>query len=287
MSTKIHNGYRLPSDLTLSTLMTWVHGIRPVLKKAALDTAVKESLEEAVKTLDLHALARLGFSVSRVPDNDSNAFSPMRKAWYGLLQDAREASRKGHRHFLDAEADLTVFVYGSELYAMLFSSMGTLQTAFSNLPGVESFAYSNATDAPPGFTQEQWDQRGDLWDELLGPGGLPSTNGLSVQLVEKDFLILEPFNSIQTPERLALVPSLSARTFWAAEALPEGALPEKAQAELRENPGRLSIVMRHLRDLKEGRVPEFNAAREKVQGLLDQELTWDKLNYALGVLERP
>lgn len=275
MSTRITNGYRLPSHLTLATLMPWVHRVRPVLLTAAATQAFKDSVRQAVTVFDKRTLRDKGLDVNlgEQPAQGDALWG----AWSGLLDEARETSRQGRRHFADADTSLTVFNHATGLYALLFSQIASVQKAFEDLDGVEPFFYWNNTDPLASFTDEQWEERGEFWDELLGERGVPADNGVSVTLVAEDALWLHGMASLLTPENLAFIPTLEKRSYAAAQSLPEAALPLEVQEELKARPGSVAPVMKHMRRLHDGQIPAFNEARTKAEVLLDPELTWDKL----------
>lgn len=275
MSTSISNGYRLPTWLTLETLMGWVREVRPVLEQAAALDVLGESIKRAVGTLDKRALLDQGLPVSL--KGEPVRGDALGAAWMGLLNDAMVADSQRRRHYADAEASLTVFAHPTGLYALLFASMGSVHQAFRALEGVEGFAYWNNTDPPEGVDDEAWEQRGEFWDELLGPSGVPAVNGLSATLIGQDALVLRGLSDLLTPENLGLVPSLAKRAYDAAQALPEAELPDEVKEELKKNPSSFAGVMRHMRHLKDGKIPAFNEARKRVEALLDPDLTWDKL----------
>jgi len=283
MSTRITNGYRLPAHLTLETLMPWVHQVRPVLLAAAAQTLFKDSVKQAVTTFDKRTLKDKGLEVSL--GEKAGRGDALWGAWMGLLDEARDASRQGRRHFSDAETSLTVFHHETGLYALLFSQMGRIQEAFEGVAEVEPFFYWNNTDPLAEFTQEQWDERGEFWDELLGESGVPADNGLTVTLVGDTALWLHGMESLLTEENLAFIPPLQKRSYAAAQALPEAALPEDVREELKKSPGSVAPVMRHMSRMSEGKIPAFNAARAHAETLLDQHLTWDKLKQPWSPLQ--
>lgn len=275
MSTRIHNGYRLPVHLTLETLMPWVHQVRPSLLAAAASGVFKETVKQAVATFDKRTLKDKGLDVNL--GDKARSGDALWGAWVDLLDEARDASRQGRRHFADAEATMTVFHHHTGLYVLLFSQMGAIQKAFEETAGVEPFFYWNNTDPLAAFTQEQWDERGAFWDELLGESGVPADNGLSVTLVGENALWLHGMANLLNDENLVFIPTLQKRSYTAAQALPEALLPESVKEDMKKNPGSLSAVMRHMRKLSEGEIPAFNAARAHAETLLDPDLTWDKL----------
>lgn len=275
MSTRITNGYQLPAHLTLETLIPWVHQVRPVLLAAAAQTLFKDSVKQAVATFDKRTLKDKGLEVNL--GEKAGRGDALWGAWMGLLDEARDASRQGRRHFADAETSLTVFHHETGLYALLFSQIGRVKEAFEGVPGVEQFFYWNHTDPLAAFTQEQWDERGEFWDELLGESSVPADNGLTVTLVGENALWIHGMTNLLNDENLAFIPPLQERSYAASQALPEAALPEDVREELKKSPGSVAPAIRHMRRMSEGKIPAFNTARAHAETLLDPELTWDKL----------
>jgi hypothetical protein len=89
--------------------------------------------------------------------------------WTEMAMDLCEASSAQAHRDLDGCLDcgINVWVYEGMAYLMLIGEQYLFEKV--RFPKwAQDFDYWNNTDAPKGFTQEQWDKRGRIWEKVCG-----------------------------------------------------------------------------------------------------------------------
>lgn len=161
MSTKIYYAYRMKSEFLADFMM---------------------KLE--VKRNEMYTLARktvIEYLVMNKVDVSTDEF---------MLKHLKK--RESIFYDLDLNTSLSISVQKDGFtYIKLFGThngINELDTFFTSLLYVEDYHYQNQTDAPEGI--EDFDKRGDKWDEITG--GSTYTSMIPIQVIP-DF-ILEPSN---------------------------------------------------------------------------------------------
>lgn len=274
MSTTIYNGYRLPTGLTMDSVFQWLPGVRQRLRTVVMEEWAQTQIRLALELRDkeLAHLAGIAISSPLLLDHQS----PLGAARCQLLDTLRETQKEGRRYHLDPDTSLCVFPSRQGLFAMLFTCSSAVREEFLKIEGVSEFNYYDNVDGPDTMSAREWKARGKLWDELLGPSGVPAERGASFQLISPDYYYLEPIPETAKQGNLAALRSLEARAKLVAFGTPSSALPEDLAAEAAQSTS-LAIHSRHLRDLEKGRVPAFNQTCEEIQGVLPLDVSFDEL----------
>lgn len=86
----------------------------------------------------------------------------------------------------DFQLDVVIFPEANQIdtLALVFTENETFRRAFADHPMVESFPYWDNTDRPDELTDEQWEQRGKRWVDLIGHD-TPSRRGLTRQFEQR------------------------------------------------------------------------------------------------------
>ena len=146
MSTKIHNGYRLPK-----------------IRKAKLikvQVATQLAIRESVYMLDLY---QVGFNV---PDIKQSVFG----FGYHKVEERFRKFKKGpYRDPLyDLRFELILFLTDPVL-AIFIGEQKAMQSIIKTHPDIEEYAYWNNSDPPENMSDEDWEQREKDWKFLDGP----------------------------------------------------------------------------------------------------------------------
>ena len=270
MSTKIYNGVKLPPKPTLEALFEWVGSIRSPLQKVAQQHWFEAQCLAALPLYDRRFAQESGIEITESSPlrAGSNPFSVARRE---LVDTIEKAQREKRAYHLDMGFELAVIPHPSGLYGLTFSSCQELEKAFLALPGVERFVYFNNAE-PNGVPRNEWEARGELWEELLGPSGMPSQRCASFMLIEEGFHWSakhppghETFDATALISRKKRAHEVALTT---AAARFEGDMSQRAG---------LSGIVAHLYALEAGEVHHFNEVRDAIENLLPQAVSYQDL----------
>jgi|SRR5579884_2410585 len=146
MSTKIYDFYKYTGG-DISDLLSWLRQLR-----------------EKYIDYEVDMLSKLGVKKEKMLE-----FSE-------LLDDH---TRKGIRSPFNIEASVVVFIHKKDLYVQFF---GVPDELYENASLIDSH-YQNQTDQPEEVSDEEWQQRRKLTDEIF-IDGRPSRDGLTFVLAD-------------------------------------------------------------------------------------------------------
>ena len=164
MSTKIYNGYRMPTT-DLFTLLNQCQEIR--LK-----------LEERRN------------SVLKTQSRNKAEYSAWR---YKIQKQIDESDRKGHQHLHDYSVEICFLPTEHSYLYLTFPaksrSMDIIQDHFKS----EFFGYWNNVDPDEDCSEVSWQERKRLWDEALlkGKNGIPGQPGFTITLLDTRLSMLD------------------------------------------------------------------------------------------------
>ena len=274
MSTTIYNGYRLPAGLTMDSVFQWLPDVRQRLRAVVMEEWAQTQIRLALELRDKELAHLAGIAVTSPLLLDHQ--SPLGTARCQLLDTLRETQKEGRRYHLDPDTSLCVFPSPQGLFALLFTCSSAVREEFLKIEGVSEFNYYDNVDGPDTMSEREWKARGRLWDELLGPSGVPAERGATFQLISPDYYYLEPIPETAKQGNMASLRSIEYRARLVAFSTPSSALPEDLAAEAAQSAS-LAIHSRHLRDLEKGKVPVFNQECEKIQGVLPLDVSFEEL----------
>jgi hypothetical protein len=84
---------------------------------------------------------------------------------------------------------VTILPCKEEVFILLFTEDTDVQELFDAMEEIEEYPYWNNTDQPEGMTWEEWEIRGEEWDEAIG-NGVPAQNGFDITIL-KDVLYVK------------------------------------------------------------------------------------------------
>lgn len=285
MSTKIHHGYRLPlpANASFAEVAAWLDTARAPLRAAATAGLQEVVLHRALAAFD-RAVARHGGVPMADPDDEERHASPWGLARQDVREQQREAaSPNGWATSMCTDVELCVFAHPTGVYALLYAHMPHVEAAFRTVPGVQTYGYWDNADRPSKISARAWAKRGELWEQVLGRDGRPATHAARFEMVPADLLFRVDLTQGLSTLGPAQLPSVAERAHQVALATPSSA-QEPAPDD--QPPGRyLSLAMAHLSALKKGKVPAFNAERDRIASLLPPTvefawLTWEPAELA-------
>jgi hypothetical protein len=264
MSTSIPNGFRLPSTMTLEGVFEWVKPLRNLAKEKAEESIGRELLANACEHLDKISVDAMG--LAREPCEQEGMKNPLAMASDQLRERLRQVQRERRRDCeVDTETSIIVIPHTTGLYGLLSCENELIRKAFFSLDDVEHLPYWNNTDQPDGLSQEQWNERGRLWDELL-PSGVPSESGASFMLHPEQFEI--PYFHGRHPVPKEWLPDFTKRVFDTALLTKEGDWLENVKAQTHNPIQSLGRIVEHLDFLREGKDEAFNAMASRLGSIL-------------------
>jgi hypothetical protein len=165
MSTKIFNGFKIDQP-DLQSILDVVRAFRPWVADQQL-----EAYEQFCAVINKARDREKGH-----PEYYADCFWP----WH----DARNAVKKtGFRHTLvDTDFEIIILPYKGAFYGISFVERNAWHREWLKQPGVSEFGYWNNTDQPDEISDEEWEARGKIWDEILPGAGIPSMNGFTIAI---------------------------------------------------------------------------------------------------------
>lgn len=188
MSTRIYNGYVLPS-MTLNQLSEF---------NKDLTRQVRSKVDELVAIAAGDLIASyiddwtMRFHFKKVTEDEL----PSTRS---VLSEAYDFLRKRHREIMLEDANDPRYDFGfsvvylpmkKKILAMLFTSQDELKDIWLKMKGVSEYAYYNNSDQPDGITDKQWEKRGKDWDSVLEEFNyVPSAAGFITEPIDKNYIL--------------------------------------------------------------------------------------------------
>jgi hypothetical protein len=172
MSTKIYNGYKLPSMSLMQTLR-FCKAFRDKVRKRAESLYGKRIIALAT---DIFDRLTLNLPVEEI-EKKGCAFVA---AFSHSCKQIAEVRKTGMRNTdWDFMCDVTLIPTPRKILALLFTEQESFRKIWRDLDGVEEYGYWDNTDQPESITEQEWHQRGKDWDKYLGYDA-PCVAGLTI-----------------------------------------------------------------------------------------------------------
>jgi hypothetical protein len=111
---------------------------------------------------------------------EMNAYSLAENMWNKMRS---ELMRTGLRnHAVDTDFQIVVFPYQDKFLGIVYTENGKWFKQWLSMPGVSEYGYWNNTDQPDNISDEEWEVRSEVWDEVLGDLGIPSMVGFTIDI---------------------------------------------------------------------------------------------------------
>lgn len=180
MSTRIYNGYRIPT-MSLHELNTWIEPLRQFAKEETERYVYQKTVDESIYLLD-EAMIKTKEEFEKGMEEDD-----LYRADSGIIhyvrRDLKRQFDSPFRGDLDVISKLVVLpIKGKTLCYLFTSDVKAIQEFFEKMPGVKEYGYWNNTDRPEHLSKKQWENRRDDWDVAVSYGDI-SKQGLVIDLV--------------------------------------------------------------------------------------------------------
>lgn len=176
MTTKIHNGYKL-NIAQLEDLFAFNRRLKELMLAENDKLYATRIARDATQSVDL---ATLG-----LPSDEQKVRSGATHYSHWVMHHQSRMSEckqsKTRDPLYDYDASWAVLPSPCGLLALLYVESSELAQIWDDQQEVEPFPYWNNSDPEEGFTEEEWEARGNIWNKALG-SGVPATHGLSFQI---------------------------------------------------------------------------------------------------------
>lgn len=190
MSTKIYNGYRLKTDMSLRELHDLCMRIRQSVGKLCEELYFKKIAEIICNLLDMKEMkpSRLEAMVTRMAKDSRLHDYPLWIVQNYILERQRQIKVTNLRDpEVDFDCKIVFFPISDKILLTLYAEKKEYFKAIEAFCEVEEYGYWNNTDRPKKLTDKQWEQRRIDWDEALGDSDIPSLQGFTVTCVLDNF----------------------------------------------------------------------------------------------------
>jgi len=162
MSTKIYNGYRLGGDLNGA----WKKSLfaKKRLQLEIVDILHQYHVNNIVKMLDEVSLCG-NLCFEDWAGHDSNLIAVSQ---FQLMSEHNKLRSDSYRNpDADFNIEWVLLPYGEYVYMLVYSEQQRLINCWSDSMGVEEYNYWDNEDKPDNITGQQWNKRGETWDNIL------------------------------------------------------------------------------------------------------------------------
>lgn len=172
MSTKIYNGYKLPY-MEYEELLKFLFETKKKFKELVTKEFTSILVNSwAVKCEDAHLNGE-----------------PLTK-WeagydYHLAKQIKEDSNSNTHEIYDFTIHVCLFPYKDCILATFYATHKPFIDFWESLPEVSEYMYWNNSDPLEGCSEDDWDQREDDWENVIGDD-TPSDRGFTYDLVNLD-----------------------------------------------------------------------------------------------------
>lgn len=176
MSTKIYNGYKFKEFYSLPAL------------SALLSDTRKQIIEKAVAQWHQHYTRLYTGYLDSIYDEVNDPELPVVKLIDNAVDVAIQNIRKNYRNPLDFNAEIAVKEHNGILYCGLFCENKAISQQCVELLGLEPYYYFDNSDKPEELTDEDWETRAHVWEEILGGLSWTDMGFLSYELAPVDII---------------------------------------------------------------------------------------------------
>jgi hypothetical protein len=170
--------------------------------------------------------------------------APYSSAYIGLMERQIEIKKTGYRDpEIDFQFDVVLMPHAGAVYGMVFTEKEAWWELFTAKSYISDYSYWNNSDGPDDLSEEEWDQRGEVWNAILDASllSVPAMGGFTAECVHE---------TVHTgvAEVLAAIPSFEDRVKTKAFELAISAILQEEAAKIEDpqerSPAIFGLVMR-------------------------------------------
>ena len=177
MSTKIYNGVRFKAK-TLSEIIKQLHKVS--------EDAVKNTVD-LFKQNDFYF--NLLYHVAKKYEKENNSTIDSSFELGLALQDILKKSDNPFPLLFN----VTIFENKGIFYGIYFDDSNNNYKLLFDNDIVEDFHYQDQSDRPENISNEEWDERCEVWEEIfdeISPAWVPSEAGVTYEIIKPDSFLL-------------------------------------------------------------------------------------------------
>ncbi len=261
MSTKIYTGFKMEAE-SFEEAAKKIDSFQKKLAPIVQEKLGKMLLRWATQKIDEACMAG-----EAIPEK---AFSSVFSEY--LDRGAERSAAKMRNPGMDFGVSMTLFPFEGRVYGMLFAEDRDLESLWKKEPGVLDFAYWNNSDPDETVSEEEWDERARVWEEIFKTESIPARAGFSRDCAEETPM-LDPDFLRENFERL--LPAWSERVEGIAK---EIFLQNKVKGENQE-----TLTVSKILRLANDKSPEANLEREVIRLAVEKKLPREISKKMLGI----
>lgn len=171
MSTKIYNAYKLSKFKSLDEIFHAFQTLRP-----GLNALIERNMSSNYAKIAMGAISE---SIIH-PDDEAIQKKAKSPLTYALRDDTDYAEI-----YPKPTLTLVVYPFEGEYYMTCYTACIELQDEVVDFFEADNFEYWNNTDRPDELTEEEWEERSEIWDAIL-EDPRPNHNGVVFELDPKN-----------------------------------------------------------------------------------------------------
>lgn len=181
MSTKIYNGFRIPSVRNLKSIKEITERIRPGIEELAKEKLSKFYVIRSIESLYERAFPQWRDSEREKPINEKD--SVYYQVWNELMDRQRTMVKEQRRDpAIDVDFSLVFIPHAGGTIGIYYSEDEKMSDLWLMQPEVQSYGYWNNTDRPDDVTPREWNDRKKAWDKAFEKTSVPAEAGFTVEL---------------------------------------------------------------------------------------------------------
>ena len=260
MSTTVYNGCKFPEGSDLLDIIQRFNEARPQAIALADRILQKQITAQAINRLDRLIVQATGAAAndsSERPD-EYTSFSDILSKCFQRTLERRKSPDSSHHSDIDTAASIVVIPHATGLYGIFRCNNDEMLGYMKATLGFEDYGWWNNTDEPEGVTEDEWEARGKIWNEILDNEHYVSYLGPEMVLVRKEHDV--PYTSPSGVMDFSGVRDFEKRVFDAAMET------TAAQSDPPEQSAGMAVS--HMMSLREGKNPAFEKVRERMRKVL-------------------
>jgi len=180
MSTTIYNGFKFNTNI-IDEVHFHMTELRKEFKQITDSMLLEQMTEECFSIYDRRTM-------TPSLDRSEPVMNVVVNEMYKRQEEVRVKQIRNPS--IDFSFEICVFPHDDQFYAQFFTEQGSLTKILKDKDYYEDFVYWNNVDEPTGMDSDEWEARGQTWNEILEPVGyVPSRAGFTYEIVPLSGLI--------------------------------------------------------------------------------------------------
>lgn len=188
MSTKIFNGYILPST-SLTNLKKMCFSLREMLQDVHVEVSHKKFAEICCAYIDQNHFGiefyNFKKNITKHLDSEKRYFVPYIETFKKISK--QQQDNQGKFHDLNFEFNITFIPSGKNILALTYCNYEEKYLPYwEALPNISEYKYWNSTDQPKHLSEKEWNNRAKKWDKALE--STPIESGFNIMILSNNVI---------------------------------------------------------------------------------------------------